>query len=302
MNVLLKPFASKQFLGNRIFAVNSGDNIFFGFQKKLETKGIKINTIDLGKPSEADKIVYCDVPYFWDFSTWLILVRNTKKNILFCFESPLINPFSHIKLFFIFFSRVYTWNDLAISSPRINKFFLPVLNYKKNTKKILFKKKKLMRLISANKFAPRVFLLMSPFKKNLYLERIKVIDYYEGHGSNMFDLYGKGWNQPRKFNLRDKLFGFKFYKNYKGLIPKSLPSKLHILSKYKFYLCFENSVAPGYISEKIMDCFKSRVVPIYYGAPNIAQYIPRNTFIDYRDFLSPESLHHFISTMDEKNL
>ncbi len=50
---------------------------------------------------------------------------------------------------------------------------------------------------------------------------------------------------------------------------------------------------PGYITEKILDCFTSGIVPIYAGAPNVKQYIPENTFIDYFQFETLEELDDF---------
>lgn len=38
-----------------------------------------------------------------------------------------------------------------------------------------------------------------------------------------------------------------------------------------FHLVIENSKAPGYFTEKLMDCFRCRAVPIYWGAPDIDQ-------------------------------
>ena len=42
-----------------------------------------------------------------------------------------------------------------------------------------------------------------------------------------------------------------------------------------------------------------RDVPIYYGAPNITEYVPAGTFIDKRNF-SYEELYRYISTMSER--
>ena len=39
----------------------------------------------------------------------------------------------------------------------------------------------------------------------------------------------------------------------------------------------------GYITEKILDCLESGIVPIYAGAPNIDRIIPNDCFIDYID-------------------
>jgi hypothetical protein len=45
--------------------------------------------------------------------------------------------------------------------------------------------------------------------------------------------------------------------------------KLPYLSTYKFSLLVENSKAEGYFTEKIIDCFAARTVPIYWGDPTI---------------------------------
>ena len=56
------------------------------------------------------------------------------------------------------------------------------------------------------------------------------------------------------------------------------------LSKYKFSICFENSITAGYISEKIFDCFYAGTIPIYYGDPNVKESIDPDSFIDFRKF------------------
>ena len=43
------------------------------------------------------------------------------------------------------------------------------------------------------------------------------------------------------------------------------------IAKYKFNIAFENSVVPGYTTEKAMEALAARSVPIYYGNPRIAE-------------------------------
>ena len=60
-------------------------------------------------------------------------------------------------------------------------------------------------------------------------------------------------------------------------------------------LTFENcDNAPGYISEKILDAFMAGIVPIYWGAPNIATHIPSDCFIDMREFADYEDLYKYL--------
>ena len=72
-----------------------------------------------------------------------------------------------------------------------------------------------------------------------------------------------------------------------------------MISNYKFVLCFENTVYPGYITEKIIDCFVAGTVPIYLGAPDIEKYIPKDAFIDMRDFDSFAELDNYLNNLPE---
>lgn len=58
---------------------------------------------------------------------------------------------------------------------------------------------------------------------------------------------------------------------------------LEVFNKYKFIICFENSKSDGYITEKIFNVFLSKSIPIYDGAPNINNYINKNSYISYDD-------------------
>ena len=68
---------------------------------------------------------------------------------------------------------------------------------------------------------------------------------------------------------------------------------------YRFALVFENTRFPGYISEKLFDCFFARCIPIYSGAPDVAQYVPPAAFIDARQFASFAELERFLRGITE---
>ena len=70
------------------------------------------------------------------------------------------------------------------------------------------------------------------------------------------------------------------------------------MARYKFALCFENNASqPGYVSEKITDCFCARCVPIYYGAPGVGELIPQSCWIDARQFGNFREMQGFIVNM-----
>lgn len=297
--IALKPFNNKVFYKNAILNEHSraGSPYLIAARKLLAKKNIILNTIDIAPDSPTQKDVYMDVPYPWELKLWVRILKNRKKNILYIVEPPVVNPFNHMKVFHFFFSKIYTWNDNSVDNIKYFKFFFPKKNVDINTKKIPFKNKKLLILMNSNLVPFLPFRLLSLSTKELYTQRIKVINFFDKNYPSDFSLYGRGWNRPQRFSIKQRLLGYKKYKTYKGEFPQK--DKFKILSAFKFCLCFENSEVTGYI-EKIIDYLKGRCVPIYLGAPNITDYISTKCFINYRKFNNLQELAKFLNTIDEK--
>lgn len=51
------------------------------------------------------------------------------------------------------------------------------------------------------------------------------------------------------------------------------------LARFRYSLAIENSRHPHYWTEKISDCFLAETVPVYWGAPNIGDYFPKDAMI-----------------------
>ena len=84
------------------------------------------------------------------------------------------------------------------------------------------------------------------------------------------DLFGRG----RELEIDDK---------WDGLAP------------YRYSLAIENTSKDDYWTEKISDCFLSYTVPFYFGATNISQYFPQDSFI----WLPIDDLERAISIIQE---
>lgn len=52
----------------------------------------------------------------------------------------------------------------------------------------------------------------------------------------------------------------------------------------QFHICIENSKQKNYFTEKIMDCFVTKTVPIYWGCPNICDFFDTNGIIIVNNF------------------
>jgi hypothetical protein len=97
------------------------------------------------------------------------------------------------------------------------------------------------------------------------------------------DIYGGNW----PWNME----------NYKGFLKHKF--KYKIQNKYKFNFIIENAVVDNYISEKILDSFVSLSVPVYFGSPMIDKYIPKECFINIKDFQNNDELLNYLENMDD---
>ena len=115
--IALKPFNNKVYYKNAVLNEHSkdGSSYLIAARKLLAQKNIIMNTIDIYSDIPTHKDAYMDVPYPWELKLWLKIIRNSKKNILFLVEPPIVNPFNHIRVFHAFFSKI----SLYIYKPRI---------------------------------------------------------------------------------------------------------------------------------------------------------------------------------------
>lgn len=265
--------------------------------KKL---GFLINTNDITNPKDSDLVLIENVFGSNPYKRFSELKTLCKPMILICSESPAVlktnNDIRILKLF----DSVFSYNDELLSSSKlknINKFNY-TFEFPKKVPRENFLNKKLLCLISANK--------RSKHSSELYSKRVEIIRWYEKNSPREFDLYGTGWENAKKAMapwFRRKILQHGPWSNYfappfqsyKGIVD----SKLQTLQNYKFSICFENvKDIGGYITEKIFDSMFAGCVPIYLGADNIQDYIPRECFINFRRFSSILQMHEYLTTME----
>lgn len=82
----------------------------------------------------------------------------------------------------------------------------------------------------------------------------------------------------------------------------SMRNKVEIFSKYKFVLALENNNVTDYVTEKIINAFQARAVPIYMGAPNIDEWTPGDhSIIKVDSFETPKQLADYIKILDKND-
>ncbi len=76
-------------------------------------------------------------------------------------------------------------------------------------------------------------------------------------------------------------------------------TKLEVISRYKFCLAFENSRTVDYVTEKFFHPLMAGTVPVYRGAPNVADFAPgEKSFIAADDFAGPGELAEYLNYLD----
>ncbi|CAN6440261.1 unnamed protein product [Victoria cruziana] len=69
------------------------------------------------------------------------------------------------------------------------------------------------------------------------------------------------------------------------------------LSHYKFVLAIENTMTESYVTEKLFYALDAGSVPIYFGAPNVEDFVPPNSIIDGTKFASLEELASYVKAL-----
>ncbi|KAF8411873.1 hypothetical protein HHK36_004432 [Tetracentron sinense] len=69
------------------------------------------------------------------------------------------------------------------------------------------------------------------------------------------------------------------------------------MSHYKFVLAIENTATESYVTEKLFYALDAGAVPIYFGAPNVWDFLPPNSIIDGTKFSSMEELASYVKTL-----
>lgn len=85
---------------------------------------------------------------------------------------------------------------------------------------------------------------------------------------------------------------------YLNNIGGAVVDKLKFQMKHKFCICFENNSYSGYTTEKIVEAFASRTIPIYYGDPTVCEDFNEGAFVDANKFTSFDEVIERIIELD----
>lgn len=91
-----------------------------------------------------------------------------------------------------------------------------------------------------------------------------------------------------------------FYVSHHGGIENTFNSKIlgekkEPLFDSQFHICIENTKQEYFFSEKLIDCFRTKTIPIYWGTPKIGEYF------DTRGMLIVNTLQEIIDVCNNLN-
>lgn len=312
---------SHHFLKDRLFSNertrNLGDELmapYIYLRSYLQQQGIEVHTADyLPEKPNNDVNLYISFGMFRDYQK-LARRKDVILSAFFIFEGPVVEPsiYRRITKDQDYFPRIFTWSDsdsllhFTKRPLRCQHFHWPQ-SYDQVHEQVWSRQdRKFLVMINSNKL-PRVYW------RELYTERMRAVAYFSQYDE--IDLFGVGWDEP-SWQLGRTRIPYTLRRVYRlGLAQwqKIKPdpslqaarrvyrgkaeSKSDTLGNYTFAICFENSILKGWITEKIFDCFFAGTIPIYLGAPDIEEYIPRDCFIDMRKFPDYPSLHKYLKSL-----
>lgn len=287
--------------GGRLFDPTARDNVsepFVFLRERLHAVGYDLATADDTSVKDADSV------WFWDVPTHRSGLRSSllrpigramgrraprdllaeamrhlpaEHLVLFLGEPPVTNGANWEPKRWEPFGTVFSWADALVDGSKFFKFVYALPNSHPDVPDPPFDDRRLLANISANKH--------SSHPAELYSARRSVIRYCESAIPRQFALFGPGWDAVSNT-----------HPSYEGT-PRH---KWEVYPYFRFGLCYENMVgAAGYVTEKIFDCMRAGAVPVYLGAPNIADYVNQEVFIDRRQFRSDAELVSHLSSVDE---
>lgn len=307
-NIFIDP-PSEAYYKNRLFdganvILNRDDTLApsIRLRNAAHQQGMTVQTADyLPAENTVDPLDYYSFGIVKNYP-YLQRRSNIRMKAFVIMEPPVVSPnlYSAIPELTRIFERVYVHNidGDGYSLERVNASRLRKLYWPQPRREVIYE------IWSNSNRINRIVVINGNHKpisrhREQYSKRIDVM--VELANSNAVDLYGRDWNKP----WSRKSLWFPYWLNRSALMSiyrGSCDSKYSTLGKYNFCLCFENMAMNGYITEKIFDCFYAGTIPIYLGAADIDKYIPKSTYIDFRDFNNVSELLLYIHSLSAKKI
>jgi len=324
--VLIRP-TFQDWCGNQLFTYGTSwqslyRGAFSAWKEKAMGLGIQIDTWDQAPLESCDLLWLLDLPPSRkQFEQICSRLRPGTPITLQVFESPAIAPFGLICANREQVSAVVTY-ELPNGCPTASKYFhyhlpVPILSPARNPP---FSQRKGLLMCYSNRvsgfwairqeglaglpFFGRMLagwecplsLVTELSSGDLYHERRAIAREAERYRPGFLDIFGPGWNGEQISWC--PLYPNRAYRCWQG---EAKISKRELSAEYRFVMAYESFRGQrGYISEKIFDALQAGSVPVYLGEERIAEFVPREAFVDARNFQSRRELLKYLQSCSER--
>lgn len=300
----------------------AGDNIlapYAAVYDRLTSRGVTVHTADRlpARPDGRRNVLI-------SFGTPDRLVSHTVAryrrlaerpdvtlSAFFAMECPVVEPtmFAALPELQSIFRRILSWSDTDALLPftkrpvQVQHYCWPQSFSAVHEHLWANRDRKFLIMMNANKL-PRAYV------NELYTARLRAVEFFHRHGE--IDLYGRNWDRmparvgkvrtpatlrrlvAQAWQVKQRVWPNRLYAAMAAASRGPARSKSETVARYRFALCFENSILKGWLTEKLFDCFFAGTVPVYWGAPDVLDWVPAECFIDMRQFKDFAELRQFL--------
>jgi hypothetical protein len=314
--------ASHHFEGDRLFELSTsglgGAHVlapYLHLRDWMGRRGIAVHTADLLERGEAiaERNVYMSLGIRHRYPR-LVERDDVIPSAFFALECPIVEPklYRDLHAASRAFRRTFSYSSAEALRPfltgpvAVQPFRIPQSFDAVHERIWADEDRGFLTIINANKL-PRLQV------GELYTERLRAVAFFGRHDE--IDLYGIGWDGP-PYRLGHTRVPATLRRGSRAIqsaahrvkTPELLAAarrayrgpvddKARALGRYRFAICFENMLLEGWITEKLFDCLFSGTIPIYLGATDVERFVPRECFIDMRDFAGYPELREYLHAL-----
>jgi hypothetical protein len=178
--------------------------------------------------------------------------------------------------------KVYVW---LLESPAITPYYYEYV--KNNSEKfdvILTFDKNILESTTNSKFTPIGGCWIDASDRKIF------------NKSKLVSLISSGKEQTNGHKFRNSITKrFVDKLDLYGRLHNPIEFKIESLKDYRFQVVVENIKSDFYFTEKIIDCFQTGTIPIYWGCPSIGNFFDSNGIIEFNNLEDLENILNSLS-------
>ncbi len=195
-----------------------------------------------------------------------------EKQVEIFIDNFIVNPIPQDTIRIIILQEPYLINNFTffINNPAYDNYYTYIFTYDKN--------------ILATHPKAKLFLGINGWVKDFNIEKKFGVSTLIGGKSSPnlegYKLRHEIYNRENEIQIPKDIYLSSHYKlnvDYSNKL--ILYDDKSIMFDNQFHVTIENTSMDNMFTEKLIDCFQSKTIPIYYGCPNIGEYFNTNGII-----------------------